>query len=96
MFKTSKDMARYGAVIQQPYVFQDDAICLVESLDGLRSAILRMDAAMKMMQVQQNREKSGYIMMGPKHLVEEVRKRIKENPVRKLAGTGDEAGEMAG
>ena len=68
-------------MIQQPYVFQDDAICLVESLDGLRLAILRMDAAMKMMQVQQNRDKSGYIMMGPKHLVEEVRKRIKENPV---------------
>ena len=52
----------------------------MEDLDGLRSAIIRMDGAMKMMQVDQNKDKSGYILMGPKHLVEEVRKRTMLNP----------------
>ena len=52
MFKGSKDMARYGAIVQKQYCFQDDAICLVDSLDGLRFASVRMDAAMKLMQVQ--------------------------------------------
>ena len=81
MFEDNKELARYGAILQQPYCFQDDAICLVEDLDGLRSAIIRMDGAMKMMQVDQNKDKSGYILMGPKHLVEEVRKRTMLNPV---------------
>ena len=31
------------------YSFQDDAVVLVEDLDGLRSAVVKMDAAMKMM-----------------------------------------------
>ena len=41
-----------------------------------------MDGAMRMMQVDQNRDKTGYILMGPKNLVKEVRERIKKNPIK--------------
>ena len=76
------EMARYGGVLQQPYSFQDDAVALVEDLDGLRSAVVKMDAAIKMMQVRQNKDKTGYILMGPKDMVEEVRERAKKNPIQ--------------
>ena len=82
MFEGGKEMARYGGVTQQPYSFQDDAVAVVEDLEGLRSAVVKMDAVMKMMQVDQNKDKTGYILMGPKHMVKEVRERVKKNPVK--------------
>ena len=36
---------------------------------------------MKLMQVQSNKSKCGYILIGPKHLVEEARRKLKEHPI---------------
>ena len=54
-----------------------------------------MDGAMRMMQVDQNRDKTGYIMIGPKNLVKEVRERIKQEEPHQVRGLGDQGnGEM--
>ena len=45
----------------------------MDDLDGFRSAIITMNSAIKMMQVDQNKDKSSYIPMGSKHLADELR-----------------------
>ena len=54
----------------------------MEYVDGFRSAIIKMNSAIKMRQVEQNKDKSSYILMGPKHLADELRKRTKVKPVQ--------------
>ena len=75
-------MAKYGAVTpQQPYSFQDDVLIPVESIEAIRSANVKMTTFMKMMQTTLSEKKSGYILMGPKHLVEAARLQAAANPI---------------
>ena len=75
------EMLNYGSVQQKPYSFQDDALCMVENIEDLRIVVQGMETVMKLMQVQSNKSKCGYILMGPKQLVEEARRRLKEHPI---------------
>ena len=81
MFENSKQMIKYGGVRQQPYAFQDDALCMVEKITDLRVVVNDMDTVMSMMQVQPNKSKCGYLLLGPKKLVKEARKMLEENPI---------------
>ena len=81
MFRNSKQMIKYGGVRQQPYAFQDDALCMVEKITDLRVVVNDMDTVMSMMQVQPNKSKCGYLLLGPKKLVKEARKMLEENPI---------------
>ena len=81
MFRNSKQMIKYGGVRQQPYAFQDDALCMVEKITDLRVVVNDMDTVMSMMQVQPNKSKCGYLLLGPKKLVKEARMMLEENPI---------------
>ena len=65
-----------------PYSFQDDALALVEDIEGLRRAVAMMEIVMKTMQVESNKSKCGYILLGPIHLVKEARQRFETHPVK--------------
>ena len=82
VFGDSKEMLRYGSVKQMPYSFQDDALVLVDDIEKLRVVAGKMETAMKMMQVDSNKDKCGYILLGPKNLVEEARRRLEAHPVQ--------------
>ena len=82
VFGGSKEMIDYGAVRQQPYSFQDDALVMVEKIEDLRVAVGKMETVMKMMQVQSNKFKCGYIILGPKHLVQDAKRRLEAHPVQ--------------
>ena len=81
IFHSSKQMIKYGGVRQQPYAFQDDAMAMVENITDLRVVVRDMDTVMNLMQVWPNTSKCGYLLMGPKKLVEEARKKLQETPV---------------
>ena len=81
IFNGSKQMINYGGVRQQPYAFQDDAMVMVDKVTDLRVVVRDMDTVMNMMQVQPNKSKCGYLLLGPKKLVEEARKKLEEFPV---------------
>ena len=74
-------MIGYGSVLQKPYRFQDDILIPVDSLDHVRTANVKVDIVMKMMQTKLIEDKSGYILMGPQEQVEEARKRVMKNPI---------------
>ena len=74
-------MIGYGSVLQKPYSFQDDILIPVDSLDHVRTANVKVDIVMKMMQTKLIEDKSGYILMGPQEQVEEARKRVMKNPI---------------
>jgi hypothetical protein len=82
VFGDSKEMIQYGSVKQEPYSFQDDALCVVENIENLRIVVHGMETVMEMMQVESNKSKCGYILLGPKHLVQEARRRLEEQPVK--------------
>ena len=81
VFGESKEMVKYGSIEQKPYSFQDDAMCMVENVEDLRIVANGMDTVMKMMQVESNKSKCGYLLLGPPHLVEEARRRLEERPI---------------
>ena len=81
VFDGSTELAKYGAVKQHPYSFQDDVLIPVESIKDLRAVNVKMVEVMKMMQTELNTTKSGYILMGPKSQIELARKRMEEQPV---------------
>ena len=81
IFNGSKQMINYGGVRQQPYAFQDDAMVMVDKVTDLRVVVRDMDTVMNMMQVQPNKSKCGYLLLGPKKLVEEAMKKLEECPV---------------
>ena len=81
VFDGSSELAKYGAVKQHPYSFQDDVLIPVESIEDLRAVNVKMVEVMKMMQTELNTTKSGYILMGPKSQIELARKRMEEQPV---------------
>ena len=82
VFGSSKEMLNYGSVKQRPYCFQDDALCMVDKVEHLGVVVHGMETVMGMMQVESNQSKCGYILLGPKHLVEEARKYLEERPIR--------------
>ena len=73
-------MAKYGAVKQHPYSFQDDVLAPVESVEDLRAVNVKMTMVMDLMQTELNKNKSGYILMGTEEQRERVRQRLKEEP----------------
>ena len=81
VFEDDKDIVGYGSVIQKPYSFKDDIMISVDSLDNVRTANVKVDLVLKMMQTKLNQDKSGYILMGPEEQVEEARKRVSVNPI---------------
>ena len=70
LFEGSTDLAKYGSIIQNLYSFQDDVLVPVDNVDALRTVNIKMTAVNNMMQTTFN-SKSGYVIMGPKHLAEE-------------------------
>ena len=62
VLKSSKQMIKYGAVRQQPYAFQDDAMAMVESIMDMKVVVNDMDTVMNMMQVQPNKSKCSYLL----------------------------------
>ena len=74
-------MAKYGAVKQHPYSFQDDVLIQVESVEDLRATNVKMTEVMNMMQTELNKTKSGYILMGTEEQLAEARQRMKEEPM---------------
>ena len=81
LFNGSTEMAKYGAVKQHPYSFQDDVLVPVESVEDLRAVNIKMTMVMDLMQTELNKNKSGYILMGTEEQREGVRKRLKEDPL---------------
>ena len=81
VFDGSTEMAKYGAVKQHPYSFQDDVLIQVESVEDLRAANVKMSEVMNMMQTELNKTKSGYILMGTEEQLAEARQRMKEEPM---------------
>ena len=71
VFKDSKEMISYGSVKQRPYAFQDDSLALIDNIEHLRCTVAKMELVMKSMQVESNKSKCGYILIGPQHLVQE-------------------------
>ena len=51
VFEDDTNSAGYGSVIQKPYSFQDASFIPVESLDCVRTATVKIDLVMKMMQI---------------------------------------------
>ena len=82
LFSDSKEMISYGSVKQKPYAFQDDSLVLIDSIENLKVTVAKMELVMKSMQVESNKSKCGYILMGPQHLVQEARQRLKTHPVK--------------
>ena len=82
VFGGSKQMLKYGNVQQQPYCFLDDSLCMVDKVEDLGVVVHGMETVMNMMQVQSNQSKCGYILIGPKHLVQEARKKLDERPIK--------------
>ena len=81
LFNGSSEMAKYGAVKQHPYSFQDDVLAPVENVEDLRAVNIKMTMVMDLMQTELNKHKSGYILMGSEEQRENVRKRLKEEPL---------------
>ena len=81
LFNGSTEMAKYGAVKQHPYSFQDDVLVPVESVEDLRAVNIKMTMVMDLMQTELNKTKSGYVLMGTEEQREGVRKRLKEDPL---------------
>ena len=81
LFDGSTEMAKYGAVKQHPYSFQDDVLAPVESVEDLRAVNIKMTMVMDLMQTELNKDKSGYILTGTEEQREGVRKRLKEDPL---------------
>ena len=81
LFNGSTEMAKYGAVKQHPYSFQDDVLAPVESVEDLRAVNIKMTMVMDLMQTELNKTKSGYVLMGTEEQREGVRKRLKEDPL---------------
>ena len=81
LFNGSTEMAKYGAVKQHPYSFQDDVLVPVESVEDLRAVNIKMTMVMDLMQTELNKNKSGYVLMGTEEQREGVRKRLKEDPL---------------
>ena len=81
MFDGSTEMAKYGAVKQHPYSFQDDVLIQVESVEDLRATNVKMTEVMNMMQTELNKTKSGYILMGTEEQLAKARQRMKEEPM---------------
>ena len=81
LFDGSTEMAKYGAVKQHPYSFQDDVLVPVESVEDLRAVNIKMTMVMDLMQTELNKTKSGYVLMGTEEQREGVRKRLKEDPL---------------
>ena len=79
---SSTEMAKYGAVKQHPYSFQDDGLIPVESTNDLRSINVKMTKVMNLMQTELNKTKSGYILIGKEEQVKEARRMIEENPIQ--------------
>ena len=79
-FEGSEELAKYGSVKQQPYSFQDDVLIPVDNIEGLLAVNVKMTSVMNSMQTKLNQTKSGYILMGPKKLVEEARWRLTLSP----------------
>ena len=80
VFQDSAELAKYGAIKQEPYSFQDDVLIPVDTIEGLLSVNVKMTAVMNTMQTKLNKTKSGYILMGPRRLVEEARWRLALSP----------------
>ena len=81
LFNGSTEMAKYGAVKQHPYSFQDDVLAPVESVEDLRAVNVKMTMVMDLMQTELNKNKSGYILMGTEEQCKGERKRLKEEPL---------------
>ena len=81
LFNGNTEMAKYGAVKQHPYSFQDDVLVPVESVEDLRAVNIKMTMVMDLMQTELNKNKSGYVLMGTEEQREGVRKRLKEDPL---------------
>ena len=81
LFNGSTEMAKYGAVKQHPYSFQDDVLAPVESVEDLRAVNVKMTMVIDLMQTELSKNKSGYILMGTEEQRERVRKRLKEEPL---------------
>ena len=79
-FEGNEELAKYGSVKQQPYSFQDDVLIPVDNIEGLLAVNVKMTSVMNSMQTRLNQTKSGYILMGPKKLVEEARWRLTLSP----------------
>ena len=60
----STEMAKYGAVKQHPYSFQDDVLIPVGSLEDLRAVNVKMTLVMDLMQTKLNQTKAGFILVG--------------------------------
>ena len=82
VFEGSTELAKYGAVKQHPYSFQDDVLIPVESTNDLRSINVKMTEVMNLMQTELNKTKSGYILMGKEEQIKEARRMIEENPIQ--------------
>ena len=81
VFDGSTELAKYGAVKQHPYSFQDDVLAPVETIEDLRAVNVKMTEVMNMMQTELNTTKSGYILMGQRKQIEQARKRLEEQPM---------------
>ena len=64
-FGKRMEMVKYGGVKQKPYSWQDDTMCMVENVENLRIVFNGMEDVMKMMQVESNKTKCGYLVIGP-------------------------------
>ena len=63
MFRGSSDELVYGTVRLQPIIYQDDILCLSDSLSSVKAGNVKIDNLMFQKKLVLNSDKTGFIMM---------------------------------
>ena len=80
-FDTSLNEICYGAVKLGPLLFQDDTLRLTTSGEGAQDGSKRFEKIMDSKMLNINVDKSVYLLMGKKKVVEKIRREINDNPI---------------
>ena len=81
MFAGSEEEVGYGGVRVLPLMFQDDIMRVAGSVLSARAGNVKVAAVMRSKQLRLNPDKTGYIIVGKKRAVEEVRREIEMEPI---------------
>ena len=77
----SGDELSYGAVALRPIIFQDDLARCCLSRNSAQAGNIKLSQMAKSKQLEFHPDKTGFIILGNKQKVEEIRKEISENPI---------------
>ena len=81
MFSGSEQEVRYGGVRVLPAIFQDDIMRAADSVESARAGNIKMDSVMNSKQLELNKDKTGFILLGKKDKVEKARQQILASPI---------------